>query len=151
MIFPSTYQSPNTVNKNAMEFVIGTVKLNSASSSSALSSELSLQAYMSRQQQEREGGAGEEHTSLTNQQKEPNTSRKIDNQRHSISPISQNIHQTKYRPYDFLFYRCVIPIISAFEATRAFSEAVKTIEGRVRKWFMLARGASYEWCGESPC
>ncbi len=30
MTFRSTYQSPKTVNKKANEFVIGTVKLNSA-------------------------------------------------------------------------------------------------------------------------
>ena len=95
MTFLSTHQSPRTVNKNANEFVIGTVKLNSKISSASY---LAMQPFSNEILILTARG---ELTSLPNQQKEPNTARQINDQRDSISRIPKQIHDPKERSIDF--------------------------------------------------
>lgn len=84
--FFSAHHSPNTVNKKANEFVIGTVRLNSTR---AVSNHFSSHPFRPRISISSQQSI--ELTSLPNQQKEPNTPRNINQKRHRISRILERV------------------------------------------------------------
>jgi hypothetical protein len=86
--FPSAHHSPSTVNKKASEFVIGTVNESSAKSSTSHSSTKAEQRL----------------TSLPNKQEKPNTPGHIEEQRHSISGIPEQVHDRVQDAPDLAFH-----------------------------------------------
>lgn len=110
MTFRSTYQSPKTVKRNANEFVMGTVKLNSAKKSASsqqprlpdsrrapiLASPSAASAAPSPNVSHNQSFQRKQlHTSLPNQQKEPHAPSQVYHQRHRIPRVLQQIHYPK--------------------------------------------------------
>jgi hypothetical protein len=87
---PSAHHSPSTVNKKASEFVIGTVNESSARPSVS-------QIYT-------EGSKRMQLTSLPNEQEKPNTSRDVQEQRHSISRVPEQVHDRVQDTPDLAFH-----------------------------------------------
>lgn len=96
MTFRSTYQSPRTVNKNAREFVIGTVRLNSIPPLAFKylhAAQISLRGRLLLDHFSNDNKEKGQQTSLPNQQEKPNTPGQINHQWNRISRIPQYIRQ----------------------------------------------------------
>lgn len=83
MTFPSTHQSPMTVNKNANVLTMGTVKLNSR--------EGRCHQFPTRKGKMESARL----TGLAYEQKEPHTARQIDQERQSIARVPQEVDDSK--------------------------------------------------------
>lgn len=78
MTFLSTHHSPTTVNKNAVEFVMGTVRLSSERISGVA-----------------RGGYEEGLTGLPDQQEEPDTPGQVDDQGNGVARVPQQVNDTE--------------------------------------------------------
>ena len=87
---PSAHHSPSTVNKEASEFVIGTVNESSAEPSVS-------HIYT-------EGSNRMQLTSLPNEQEKPNTPGNVQEQRHSVSRVPEQVHDRVQNAPDLAFH-----------------------------------------------